>query len=96
MHHQLRQHGHHGQHAAGRRRITRHGTLRQGLLTPPQVHHIALKPLPASIVHQAHSLDEVEDFVGIAAALLINMGTLSSEWIASKKLAAQRVRAGGR
>jgi hydroxyethylthiazole kinase len=40
----------------------------------------------------AHSLDEVEEFVGIASALLINMGTLSSDWVASKKLAASRVR----
>ncbi|KAJ9516239.1 hypothetical protein QJQ45_001150 [Haematococcus lacustris] len=42
----------------------------------------------------AHSLDEVEDFVGISAALLINMGTLSSDWLASKKLAAKQVSAG--
>lgn len=41
---------------------------------------------------QAHSLDEVEDFMTISTALLVNMGTLSSEWIASKKLAAMRVR----
>ncbi len=34
---------------------------------------------------------QVEEFVGISAALLINMGTLSSDWLASKKLAAKRV-----
>lgn len=40
---------------------------------------------------QAHSLDEVEDFVSISSALLINMGTLSSDWIAAKKMAARQV-----
>jgi hydroxyethylthiazole kinase len=39
----------------------------------------------------AHSLDEVEQFVGIAAALLVNMGTLESSWVASKKLSAKQV-----
>ncbi|PNW81666.1 hypothetical protein CHLRE_06g255350v5 [Chlamydomonas reinhardtii] len=38
----------------------------------------------------AHSLDEVEAFVGISSALLVNMGTLSPEWVAAKKLAARR------
>eukprot|EP00775_Hariotina_reticulata_P010516 gene10516-10676_t len=44
----------------------------------------------------AHSLDEVEDFVSISSALLINMGTLSSDWVASKKLAAQQAVALGK
>lgn len=39
----------------------------------------------------AHALDEVEEFVAISSSLLINMGTLSSDWLASKKLAAKRV-----
>jgi len=34
-----------------------------------------------------HSPDEVEDFVGIASALLINIGTLSSSWVSAMKLA---------
>eukprot|EP00892_Ulva_mutabilis_P000489 jgi/Ulvmu1/10440/UM062_0037.1 len=38
----------------------------------------------------AHSLDEVEDFVGIASALLVNMGTLEPDWIQSMKLAASK------
>lgn len=38
----------------------------------------------------AHSLDEVESFIGISSALLVNMGTLDSNWIAAKKLAAKR------
>lgn len=43
----------------------------------------------------AHALDEVEDFVAISGALLINAGTLSSDWVASMKLAAaQAVRLG--
>nr|BCL66079.1 hydroxyethylthiazole kinase [Volvox africanus] len=37
-----------------------------------------------------HSLDEVESFVAISSALLVNMGTLSPEWVASKKLAAKK------
>ncbi len=41
---------------------------------------------------QANALDEVEQFVGISSALLVNMGTLSSDWIAAKKLAAKKVR----
>ena len=41
---------------------------------------------------QVHSLDEVEAFTSISSALLVNMGTLSPEWVASKKLAAKRVR----
>eukprot|EP00877_Chromochloris_zofingiensis_P014836 jgi/Chrzof1/9606/Cz04g09140.t1 len=44
----------------------------------------------------AHSLDEVEEFLGIASALLINMGTLSSDWVASSKLAATRAVALGK
>lgn len=48
--------------------------------------------LTLPLTAQAHSLDEVEDFVKISSGLLINMGTLSSDWIASKKLAAKQVR----
>lgn len=43
----------------------------------------------------AHALDEVEDFVKISSGLLINMGTLSSDWVASKKLAAIQVGGSG-
>ena len=39
-------------------------------------------------------MDEVESFVSISAALLVNMGTLSSDWVAAKKLAAHQVSAG--
>ncbi len=42
-----------------------------------------------SVIYSA--VVQVEEFVGISAALLINMGTLSSDWLASKKLAAKRV-----
>jgi hypothetical protein len=34
---------------------------------------------------------QVEEFVAISSALLINMGTLASDWLAAKKLAAIRV-----
>lgn len=42
-----------------------------------------------------HALDEAEDFASISSALLVNMGTLSSEWVAAKKLAAKQVGWGG-
>lgn len=35
-----------------------------------------------------HSCDEVEDFVRLSSALVINIGTMSSEWAAAMKLAA--------
>lgn len=95
--------GHHGQHAAGGRRLARHGA-RAGQLCAGWVmadggwrmggrgfagrgpgRAPALQAcLPADAnsnlpgTHwQAHSIGEVEDFVGISSALLINVGTLS-------------------
>jgi hydroxyethylthiazole kinase len=66
---------------------------------PPLIHNItnhvvmnstanALLALGASPA-MAHAAEEVEDFVAIASALVINIGTLSSGWIASMRLAAQ-------
>lgn len=52
---------------------------------------LALGASPAMV----HALDEVEDFVAISQALVVNIGTLYSEQIAACKLAAQRARAGG-
>ena len=49
----------------------------------------ALLAVGASPV-MAHALDEVEDMVGIASALVINIGTLSGPWVAAMKKAAQR------
>ena len=43
-----------------------------------------------------HSVDEVEDFGRIAQALTLNIGTLSSEWVAGMKLAAAVYRAAGK
>ncbi len=45
---------------------------------------LAIGASPAMI----HSVDEVEDFVGISQALIVNIGTLDSELIAACKLAA--------
>ncbi len=45
---------------------------------------LAVGASPAMI----HSVDEVEDFVAISQALVINIGTLDSVWIAACKLAA--------
>jgi hydroxyethylthiazole kinase-like sugar kinase family protein len=39
---------------------------------------------------QAHSLEEVEDFIGIANCLLVNMGTLDPSWLSSMQLCAKR------
>jgi hydroxyethylthiazole kinase len=40
-----------------------------------------------------HSTEEVEDFVSISRALVINIGTLSPEWVAAMKLAIARANA---
>lgn len=45
---------------------------------------LAIGASPAMI----HSVDEVEDFVAISQALVVNIGTLDSVWIAACKLAA--------
>mmetsp|Transcript_9122 Transcript_9122/g.26166 ORF Transcript_9122/g.26166 Transcript_9122/m.26166 type:complete len:279 (-) Transcript_9122:174-1010(-) len=37
-----------------------------------------------------HSADEVEEFCSISSGLLVNLGTLSSEWIAAMKLAVNK------
>lgn len=52
---------------------------------------LALGASPA----MAHSSDEVEDFVALSQALVINIGTLYSEQIAASKLAAIRAKAAG-
>jgi hydroxyethylthiazole kinase len=45
---------------------------------------LALGASPAMV----HGSDEVEDFLGVAAALVVNIGTLSSDWVAGMRLAA--------
>ncbi|MCC6134060.1 MAG: hydroxyethylthiazole kinase [Candidatus Contendobacter sp.] len=45
---------------------------------------LAIGASPAMI----HAIDEVEDFVAISQALIVNIGTLDSVWIAACKLAA--------
>lgn len=52
---------------------------------------LALGASPAMI----HSSDEVEDFVAISQALVINIGTLYSEQIAASKLAVAKARTVG-
>ena len=37
-----------------------------------------------------HSAEEVEEFAGLAASLVVNIGTLSPAWVAAMKLAADR------
>lgn len=43
-----------------------------------------------------HAADEVEDFAAIAASLVINIGTLESDWVASMRLAALTAQRNGR
>lgn len=43
----------------------------------------------------AHAEEEVEDMVGIAQALVLNIGTLEPSWIAAMKLAIRRARSKG-
>lgn len=38
---------------------------------------------------QVHSVDEIEEFLGVADALVVNVGTLSKEWVQSMRLAAE-------
>jgi hydroxyethylthiazole kinase len=54
----------------------------------------ALLALGASPV-MAHAAEEVEEMAGLAAALVLNIGTLSGPWIASMHKAARTARAKG-
>jgi hydroxyethylthiazole kinase len=54
----------------------------------------ALLAIGASPV-MAHAAEEVEEMVGIASALVINIGTLSREWVQSMFKAAEAARAKG-
>lgn len=54
----------------------------------------ALLAIGASPV-MAHAEDEVEEMVGIAGALVINIGTLSRKWVKSMRRAAARARKRG-
>jgi hydroxyethylthiazole kinase len=47
---------------------------------------LALGASPAMV----HAVDEVEEFVGISRALVINIGTLSAPWVAAMRAAADR------
>ncbi|MFZ1326740.1 MAG: hydroxyethylthiazole kinase [Candidatus Contendobacter sp.] len=52
---------------------------------------LAIGASPAMV----HSCDEVEDFVALSQALVVNIGTLHSEQIAAAKLAVARARTAG-
>lgn len=54
----------------------------------------ALLAVGASPV-MAHAKEEVQDMVGIAQALVLNIGTLEPDWIASMRLALQAARQRG-
>lgn len=41
---------------------------------------------------QVHCKEEVEEFLGVASALLINVGTLTPVWVESMTLAASTAR----
>jgi len=43
----------------------------------------------------SHAAEEVEEMVGIASALVLNIGTLSPEWIAAMELAGKQANAKG-
>jgi hydroxyethylthiazole kinase len=53
---------------------------------------LALGASPAMV----HAEEEVEEFVAIARALVVNIGTLSPPWVAAMAQAAERARALGR
>jgi len=54
----------------------------------------ALLALGASPV-MAHAVEEVEEMAGLAAALVLNIGTLSGPWIEAMKIAARAARKKG-
>ena len=66
----------------------------------PLVHNITnyvVMPLSANVLlalgaspAMVHAAEEVEDFVSISASLVVNIGTLSPDWVRSMKLAAAR------
>jgi hydroxyethylthiazole kinase len=47
---------------------------------------LALGASPAMV----HAVDEVEEFVGISRALVVNIGTLSAAWVVAMRAAAER------
>jgi hydroxyethylthiazole kinase len=49
---------------------------------------LALGASPAMV----HAADEVEEFVGISRALVVNIGTLSADWVVAMRAAAERAR----
>jgi hydroxyethylthiazole kinase len=53
---------------------------------------LALGAAPAMV----HAVEEVEEFVGIADALVVNIGTLSPPWVSAMHLAAERAVALGK
>lgn len=53
---------------------------------------LALGAVPA----MAHAVEEVEDFVAIADALVINIGTLSADWVVAMRTAATHAGAVGK
>jgi len=53
---------------------------------------LAIGAAPAMV----HAAEEVEEFVGIADALVVNIGTLSPPWVAAMHLAADRATALGK
>ena len=80
-------------------------TLQKVRSQSPLVHNItnyvvmnntanALLAIGASPV-MAHAVDEVEDMVGIASSLVINMGTLSEKWVEAMLSAGKKARERG-
>ncbi len=49
-----------------------------------------------ALLLQAHCKEEVEDFMKIASALLVNVGTLSPDWTEGMRLAAEAANALGK
>src|SRR3954469_14192073 len=52
---------------------------------------LALGASPAMV----HALDEVEEFVAISSALVVNIGTLDRNWVASMTAAARKAKTAG-
>lgn len=94
MHHKFRQHGFDGKRPAIRGRVACYGMCLAVSASPAMVCPVATYQFaPHCRFLQAHSLDEVEEFVAISSALVINMGTLDPSWVAAMKLCSAEVRA---
>lgn len=79
--------GLHGQYSFGHRGEPCYGTVRAVCMQQPCLPQQSIF-WPNFNVLQAHSYNEIEEFQQIATGLVVNVGTLTSDWVSSMELAA--------